>query len=64
MSNTTLDNIRDLEYVNGIIRTFEKLYDEKPTFQNIFQEVGDLIDIVLDRIMEEDEEWRRESKQD
>lgn len=64
MSNTTLDNIRDLEYVNGVIRTCEKLYDEKPALQNIFQEIGDLIDIVLDRITEEDEEWHRESKQD
>ena len=64
MSDTTLDNIRDLEYVNGVIRTCEKLYDEKPLFQSIFQEIGDLVDVVLERITEEDEKWHRGSKQD
>ena len=60
MSNTTLDNIRDLEYVNGVIRTCEKLYDERPALQGIFQEVGDLIDIVMDRMTDETKDCKME----
>lgn len=58
-----LEIIRNLEYINGGIRTLQKLYTKEDNFLELLDEWSVIIDQTLDELTKEDDVWPTECNQ-